>query len=146
VALQLTKYQKTYINKLGEKEGKLMLTSYIPIAIQLIFAIGFAAGVLWLTSLIGPKKHNPVKDDAFECGVDYFQDARNVFNVKFYIVAVLFILFDVEVVFMVPWAVSFLGFKETGNGLFLFIEMVVFVAILLAGYIYIIKKGVLEWE
>ncbi len=123
-----------------------MLQSFGPIAIQLLFAIGFAVFILLLTNAVGPKKYNPIKNDIYECGVDYFSDARGIFNVKFYLIAMLFILFDIETVFIIPWAVTFLSFKNAGLGLFIFAEMAVFIGILLIGYIYIIKKGALKWE
>jgi NADH-quinone oxidoreductase subunit A len=123
-----------------------MFHSFGPILLQLVLAVGFAIGIVALTAVIGPKKINPIKDDAYECGVDQFSDARGIFNVKFYLVAVIFILFDIEAVFVIPWAVSFLSFKQAGLGLFIFLEMLFFVIILLAGYWYIIKKGALKWE
>lgn len=125
-----------------------MITSYWPILIQFLFGVGFAALILTLAHLIKPK--SSVKADAtpdtFECGIPYVGDARGIFNVKFYIVAMLFIIFDVEAVFLFPWAVSFLNFKESGAGLFILVEMFLFLLILLAGYFYIIRKGALDWE
>lgn len=123
-----------------------MFHSFGPILMQIFLAVGFAAGIIALTAKIGPRKINPVKDDVYECGVDNFADARSHFHVRFYLVAVLFILFDVEAVFVLPWAASFLSFKKAGLGGFIFLEMVFFIAILLAGYFYIIKKGALKWE
>ncbi len=123
-----------------------MLQSFGPIAIQLLFVFGFTVFILIFTDSVGPKKFNPVKNDIYECGVDYFSDARGVFNVKFYLIAMLFILFDIETVFIVPWSVVFHTFKNAGLGLFIFMEMAVFIAILLVGYIYILKKGALQWE
>ena len=123
-----------------------MIHSFGPIAIQLLFAVGFAVFILAFTNAIGPKKFNPIKNDTYECGVDYFSDARGLFNVKFYLIAVLFILFDIEAVFVIPWAVTFLSFKSMGLALFIFIEMAIFIAVLIIGYIYIIKKGALKWE
>lgn len=123
-----------------------MVHTFGPIAIQIAFAIGFAVFILWFTNLIGPKKNNPVKDSIYECGVEAFNDARGLFHVKFYLVAVLFILFDIEAVFIIPWAVTFLSFKQAGQGLFIFLEMLTFIAVLIAGYVYIIRKGALKWE
>jgi len=122
------------------------MNSFAPVLIQIIFALLFTIVALGVTALIGPRKRNPVKYDAYECGVEYFNDARGIFNIKFYLVAVLFILFDVEAVFVIPWAVSFLKYKSLGLGIFIFLEMTVFMSVLIAGYIYIIKKGALEWE
>jgi len=122
------------------------MNEYIPLLIQLVFALLFTTVALVGTAVIGPRKRNPIKEDAYECGADYFTDARGIFNVKFYLVAILFLLFDVEAVFIIPWAVSFFAFKGLGLGVFIFSEMAFFIAILLAGYYYIIKKGALEWE
>ncbi|MDH4200777.1 MAG: NADH-quinone oxidoreductase subunit A [Spirochaetia bacterium] len=123
-----------------------MFHSFGPILMQLVLAIGFAGAIVALTAIIGPKKINPVKMDSYECGVDPFADARGAFHVKFFLVAVLFILFDVEAIFVIPWAGSFLAFKKAGLGLFIYLEMAFFMAILLAGYYYILKKGALKWE
>ncbi|MDH4262869.1 MAG: NADH-quinone oxidoreductase subunit A [Spirochaetia bacterium] len=123
-----------------------MFHSFGPILLQLVLAVGFAAGIIALTAIIGPRKINPVKNNAYECGVETIADARGTFNVKFYLVAVLFILFDVEAIFIIPWAGSLLSFKKAGLGAFIYFEMVFFVAILIAGYVYILKKGALKWE
>lgn len=123
-----------------------MFHSFGPILLQLVLAVGFAVGIVALTAVIGPRKINPIKNDAYECGVDPISDGRGMFHIRFYLVAVLFILFDVEAVFIIPWASSLLSFKQAGLGLFIFLEMVVFMAILIAGYIYILKKGALKWE
>lgn len=121
-------------------------TTFGPVAIQIGFAAFITIIILILTNILGPKKYNPMKDDTYECGVSYFGDARSHVHVKFYLVAVLFILFDIEAVFIVPWAVTFLEFKKAGLGLFIFVEMAVFILVLILGYIYIIKKGALKWE
>lgn len=125
-----------------------MITSYWPILIQFLFGAGFAALILTLAHLIKPKSavKADTTPDTFECGIPYEGDARGVFNVKFYLVAMLFIIFDVEAVFLFPWAVSFLNFKENGAGLFIVAEMFLFLLILLLGYLYIIRKGALDWE
>jgi NADH-quinone oxidoreductase subunit A len=124
----------------------LFVNSFGPVLIHLIFAAVVTGAILVLTNILGPRKFNPVKDDVYECGVSYFNDARGHVHVKFYLVAVLFILFDLEAIFIVPWAVTFLDFKEIGLGLFIFLEMSVFVFVLVLGYIYIIRKGALKWE
>lgn len=125
-----------------------MISSYWPILIQFLFGVGFAALILTLAHIIKPK-NAPKADanpDTFECGVPYEGDARGVFNVKFYVVAMLFIIFDIEAVFLFPWAVSFASFKELGSGLFILAEMFVFLFILLIGYFYVIRKQALDWE
>jgi len=116
-----------------------------PIVVQLILAVGFAALILTLALLISPRKRSK-PHDTFECGVPYFGDARGIFNIKFYLVAVLFILFDIEAVFLYPWAVSLGKFNEVGLGTFLMIEMFVFIFILVVGLYYVWKKGALEWD
>ena len=121
-------------------------TTFGPVAIQIGFAAAITIVILILTNILGPKKYNPMKDDTYECGVDYFSDARGHVHVKFYLVAVLFILFDIEAVFIIPWAVTLLEYKKAGLGLFIFAEMAAFILVLILGYIYIIKKGALKWE
>ena len=116
-----------------------------PVAIHLAFAGVVTIVILILTNILGPKKFNRVKDDTYECGVQYYNDARGHIHVKFYLVAVLFILFDLEAIFIVPWAVTLLEFKRIGQGIFIFSEMAVFILVLILGYIYIIKKGALKW-
>jgi NADH-quinone oxidoreductase subunit A len=115
------------------------MTQYIPVLIALVLG-GVVAGVMvFASSLLGPKKHTPVKDEPFECGNPPSGTAWGRFSVKFYLAAILFIVFDVEVVFLYPWAVVFRRL-----GLFGFVEMLVFVLILAVGLVYIIKKGALE--
>ncbi len=116
-----------------------------PIVVQLALAVGFSALILTLALLISPRKKSK-PHDTFECGVQYFGDARGIFNIKFYLVAVLFILFDIEAVFLYPWAVSLGKFSQAGLGTFLMIEMFVFIGILVVGLYYIWKKGALEWD
>lgn len=116
-----------------------------PILVQLLFAVGFATLILSLALLISPKKKSK-PHDTFECGVTYYGDARGIFNIKFYLVAVLFILFDIEAVFLYPWAVNLGKFKEAGLGNFIMIEMFLFIFILVVGLYYIWKKGALEWD
>ena len=116
------------------------------VAIHIAFAAVVTLVILILTNILGPKKFNPVKNDTYECGVQYYNDARGHIHVKFYLVAVLFILFDLEAVFIIPWSVIFFEFKRMGLGLFIFSEMALFILVLILGYIYILKKGALKWE
>lgn len=118
-----------------------MIQNYVPILILFLLAAAFGFGVLLISSLLGPKRPTKVKQDTYECGMDVAPDARRPFDVKYYLIAMAFLVFDVEVVFLFPWAVRFKML-----GLFGLIEMLVFVFILLVGYAYIWKKGVLEWE
>jgi NADH-quinone oxidoreductase subunit A len=114
---------------------------YLPILMQVVFAAGFVAVTLLISNFIGPKRSSKNKDSNFECGIEQHGNARIPFSVKYFIVAILFVLFDVEVIFMYPWAVNF---RELGmEGL---LKMVLFMGLLLIGFYYIIKKGALEWE
>lgn len=116
-------------------------SDYLPILVQLILALGFIVLTMIVTHSVGPKRNSVLKDAPFECGVEAKGDARTPISIKYFLVAILFVLFDVEVIFMYPWAVNF---KKLG--MFGFLEMILFMALLLAGFYYIIKKGVLEWE
>ncbi len=118
-----------------------MLTDYIPILIFFVIVVGFAIFTIFLSSMIGKRKITPQKMIPYECGMDPIGEARKPFSVKFYMVAMLFIVFDIEAVFLYPWAVIFKELKFFG-----LVEMAVFIAILLVGFIYIWKKGALEWE
>ena len=115
------------------------MEQYIPVVIALLLCGGIATLMTFASTLLGASKHTAVKDEPFECGNPSSGSAWGRFSVKFYLAAILFIIFDVEVVFMYPWAVVF---KQLG--MFGFIEMLVFVLILAVGLLYIIKKGVLE--
>ncbi|MDH5720803.1 MAG: NADH-quinone oxidoreductase subunit A [Spirochaetia bacterium] len=125
-----------------------MITEIWPIIIQFLFGLGFAALILTAAHIIRPKRRKPADShpETFECGIPFSGDARGMFNIQFYIVAMLFILFDIEAVFLYPWAVSFLKFKAIGSAGFVLVEMFVFLIILLLGYFYIIRKGALDWE
>ncbi len=114
---------------------------YIPVLVMLVFAFSFAALNLGLSFVLGRKAAgNPVKDAAYECGMPPITDAHQRFSVKFYLVAILFVLFDIEVVFLYPWAVHF-----HNQPAFLFGEMVVFLGILFLGWWYVIRKGAVNW-
>ena len=117
------------------------LAQYIPIGLMFIMAVGFVATTMLATHLLGPKRNTKTKLEAFESGIPSIGNARIPFNIKYFLVAILFVLFDVEVIFMYPWAVNFEELGTTG-----FIEMVLFIATLLIGFFYIIKKGALTWE
>lgn len=119
----------------------LMMETYIPILILALFSALIAGGLLLLTSILGPKRPTKTKLEPFESGVQPLQTSVVRIPVKFYIVAILFILFDIEIIFLFPWATVF---RELG--VFGFIEMVVFLLMLVAGLIYAWKKGALEWE
>jgi len=123
-----------------------MLGVYLPILILAVVAVLFGLVSLTMSSLIGQKKPSEVKLSPYECGCEPVGSARERFSIKFYIIAMLFILFDIEAVFLYPWAVIFKKFIRAGNGAFILMEMLVFIVILFVGYIYIWKKGALEWE
>jgi len=114
---------------------------YLPILMQAGLAIGFVVLTIIGSSFLGPKRHSKSKDKNFECGVESIGNARIPFSVKYFLVAILFVLFDVEVIFLYPWAVNF---KELGiEGM---VKMVIFMMLLLIGFFYIVKKKALEWE
>ncbi|MBF0560664.1 MAG: NADH-quinone oxidoreductase subunit A [Alphaproteobacteria bacterium] len=118
-----------------------LLREYLPILIFLGIAIGVAGGAVIASYIIAPQRPDPEKDSAYECGFEAFEDARVRFDVRYYLVAILFIIFDLEVAFLFPWAIT-LG----KIGMFGFWSMMVFLIILTIGFIYEWKKGALEWE
>jgi NADH-quinone oxidoreductase subunit A len=116
-------------------------SDFLPILMQAGLAIGFVVLTIIGSSFLGPKRHSKSKDKNFECGIESIGNARIPFSVKYFLVAILFVLFDVEVIFLYPWAINF---RELGiEGM---IKMVIFMALLLIGFFYIIKKKALEWE
>jgi NADH-quinone oxidoreductase subunit A len=116
-------------------------TNYLPIALQLIFAIGLIALIILGSNFLGPKRKTSDKLVNFESGIEIKGNARQPMAIKFFLVAILFVLFDVEVIFFYPYAVNFreLGFEG-------FMAVVLFVALFLTGFIYIFKKGAMNWE
>jgi NADH-quinone oxidoreductase subunit A len=122
------------------------MKDYLPIFLQVIVAIGFAASALILSVILGKAgKRNATKDSAYECGMLPIGEAQPRFSVKFYLVAMLFILFDLEIVFMYPWAVIYRGYiAQHGAGIFWY--MLSFVGVLTVGYVYAVMKGALDWK
>jgi len=118
-----------------------MLDQYLPIAVMILFAIVFGIVLVNINRWIGPSKPSEEKLSTYESGMEPVRSARERFSVKFYLVAMLFIIFDIEIVFMYPWAVRFRDLGVPG-----FTEMIVFIAILVVGYVYILKKGALRWD
>lgn len=118
-----------------------LLANYLPILIFLGIAVVIAGGVLVASLIVAHQKPDAEKTSAYECGFDAFSDARHKFDVRFYLVAILFIIFDLEVAFLFPWAIA-LG----KIGLFGFWSMIVFLGVLTVGFIYEWRKGALEWE
>ena len=114
---------------------------YLPIMIQAFIVLGFVVTTMILTHLLGPKRKTKQKLENFECGIEGMGNARSPFSVKYFLIAILFVLFDVEIIFMYPWAVNF---KDLG--LLGLMEMIAFSLLLVAGFIYIILKGALRWD
>ncbi len=123
------------------------LHAYVPLLIHLLVAMVLAASLLAISSLIGWRRPNKAKQQPYECGITPTGDAREPFSVKFYLVAMVFILFDVEAIFLYPWAYIFKDLVHDAVWKrFGFVEMMFYVAILLIGYIYLWKKGALDWH
>jgi NADH-quinone oxidoreductase subunit A len=124
------------------------LYDYLPILLMFIVAGGFAVGNIVLSQFIGQRKRTRTKLMPYECGKDPVGSARERFSVKFYLIAMIFILFDIEVIFLMPWAVVFKTLASPAYGLrtLVYVEMMVFVVLLLAGYVYVIKKGAFDWS
>jgi NADH-quinone oxidoreductase subunit A len=114
---------------------------FFPIALMFVVAMGFVVAVMFITHKLGPQRKSKIKTDTFECGIEVQGNARIPFSIKYFLVAILFVLFDVEVIFMYPWAVNFKHLGLQG-----FLEMLTFVFFLLVGFYYILKKGALKWE
>jgi NADH-quinone oxidoreductase subunit A len=122
-----------------------MIRDYLPVVLQILVAIGFAAGALITSVVLGKAgKRTRIKDTAYECGMLPQGEAQPRFSVKFYLVAMLFILFDLEIVFMYPWAVVYRESLVHGKGILW--SMLSFVTILMVGYVYALKKGALDWK
>src|SRR6185503_9476587 len=124
------------------------LYDYLPILLMFIVAGGFAVGNVLLSSFVGQRKRTKTKLMPYECGKDPVGSARERFSVKFYLIAMIFILFDVEVIFLVPWAAVFTSLAGQGDAMrwFAYVEMMIFVGLLFVGYIYIVKKGAFDWS
>jgi NADH-quinone oxidoreductase subunit A len=118
-----------------------MTSPYLPLLIHFLIVVAVAAAILGLSAWVGVKRPSEAKLSPYECGSPPVGDARERFSVSFYLVAMLFILFDVEAVFLYPWAVVFKSLKWFG-----FVEMLLYIAVLLAGYVYVWKKGALDWK
>src|SRR6188768_3639660 len=115
--------------------------NYIPVFMQLLLAVGFVIAVIIISGKLGPKRLSENKDKNFECGIESVGNARIPFSVKYFLVAILFVLFDVEVIFMYPWAVNFRAMGVEG-----LVKMGIFMVLLVVGFFYVMKKKGLEWE
>jgi len=118
-----------------------VLDAYGPLLLMFLAAMGISGAILTVSVLFGRRKPNPFKDSPYECGIRPTGDARQPFSVQYYLVALIFILFDIEAIFLYPWALVYHDLR-----LFGFIEMLLYIVILLAGYIYLWKKGALDWN
>jgi len=115
--------------------------NYLPIIFQMVVAVGFVVTTMFVTHKIGPKRVTSDKLTPFESGIEVIGNARTPMSIKYFLVAILFVLFDVEVIFMYPWAVNFRDLGKDGM-----IEMFIFMGTLLLGFIYVLKKGALDWD
>jgi len=124
------------------------LSDYFPVVLMFIVAAGFAVTFITLSQLVGQRKPTRTKLMPYECGKDPVGSARERFSVKFYLIAMIFILFDIEVIFLVPWAVVFKTLSSPAYGMrnLIYFEMLLFIALLAAGLIYVIKKGAFDWS
>lgn len=128
-------------------QGANYFWNYVPMLLQILAACGLGVGMITASWFLGRHRNTKAKLDAYECGVPAEGDARGRFSVRFYMVAMLFILFDVEAVFMLPWAVIYRDLpKIVGSRLFGFWEMLVYIGFVLVGFFYIAKKGILDWS
>ncbi len=118
-----------------------MLSNYVPILIFLLVSMGLGLAMLTAGKLMGPHKPDKEKLSPYECGFEAFEDSRMKFDVRYYLVAILFIIFDLEIAFLFPWAIAL-----DSIGLFGFLAMMIFLGVLVIGFIYEWKKGALEWE
>ena len=121
--------------------------AYVPILLMFVVALGFAGGNIFLSSIVGQRKRTRTKLMPYECGKDPVGSARERFSVKFYLIAMIFILFDIELIFLIPWAVVYRDFlrPELGLRALIYVEMMLFVVLLLVGYLYVWKKGLFDW-
>ncbi|WP_345948758.1 MULTISPECIES: NADH-quinone oxidoreductase subunit A [unclassified Mucilaginibacter] len=122
-------------------EAQSLPINYLPIIIQMLVAVGFVVTTMFFTHKLGPKRVTADKLSPFESGIEVVGNARTPVSIKYFLVAILFVLFDVEVIFMYPWAVNFKAMGVDG-----LIEMFIFMATLLLGFIYVLKKGALDWN
>jgi NADH-quinone oxidoreductase subunit A len=121
--------------------------NYLSLLLQILTVVALACGMVLASWFVGRHRNSRVKLEAYECGMVAQGDARGRFSVRFYMVAMLFILFDVEAVFMLPWAVIYRHLPElTGSRMFGFWEMLVYIGFVLVGFFYIVKKGILDWS
>ena len=129
------------IRSVADRERARVLAEYLPTLLFLIVATGIGIALLVIGNVLGPKRPSLEKLSPYECGFNAFEDARMQFDVRYYLIAIQFIIFDLEIIFIVPWATVFRQLGPLG-----LIEMGIFAGMLLLGFIYVWKKGALEWE
>jgi NADH-quinone oxidoreductase subunit A len=122
------------------------MDNYVPLVLMILTGVGFGVVSIKAHEILGPHRPTKSKESTYESGMEPVKTAHERFSIKFYLVAMLFILFDIEVVFMYPWAVTFIDFLESGAGATALLAMLLFIVTLLFGYIYILKKGALKWD
>ncbi len=123
-----------------------MLQEYLPVLIFLIIGFGMAGVLLGVGFVFGPHKPDSEKNSPYECGFEAFEDSRMKFDVRYYLVAILFIIFDLEIAFLFPWGVVLGGHEAGFPAMFIFVSMLIFLGVLVVGFVYEWKKGALEWE
>lgn len=123
-----------------------MINPYLPILVAVLIAVLFSLAFVGASRYLGPHRPTATKTSLYECGMPTVNTAHQRFSVKFYLVAVLFILFDLEAVFLFPWAVVLKKLAAAGGGLYLFVEMLVFLGVLFLGWVYCLKRGALRWD
>jgi NADH-quinone oxidoreductase subunit A len=123
-----------------------MVDPYVPVLLSLIIAVVFSLAFVGLSKFFGPHRPTATKTSLYECGMPSVSSVHQRFSVKFYLVAVLFILFDLEAVFLYPWAVTFQDFVKDGSALFVLGEMALFLGVLFLGWWYCLKRGAFEWD
>ena len=123
-----------------------MAAPYLPVLMSLVIAVLFSLLFVWLSKSFGPHRPSATKESVYECGMPPVGGAHQRFSIKFYLVAVLFILFDLEAVFIFPWAAVFRDFVEAGAGVYILAEMAFFLLILFLGWLYVAKRGALDWD
>lgn len=123
-----------------------MFEKFLPVLLVLGVAVVFSAVFLGLSFVLGPRRSTPLKDATYECGLTVRGSTQIRFFVRFFMVALLFLLFDLEAVFLYPWVILFKGLDAAGHGTFALVEMLIFVAVLVVGLVYEWKKGGLEWQ
>src|SRR5215813_5770147 len=122
------------------------MEAYVPILVIFVMAAGLAIALVLVSRLAGKNRPDPVKLMPYECGQNPIGNARERFSVKFYLVAMIFLLFDIEAIFLVPWAVTYNTLVKSFGWMLAYFEMMIFVVILLVGFLYVWRKGVLDWN